>query len=72
MNPKRSDLVETRVIDGRRCLVIALEEGVEVNGIHVSAEGDSGAAYEPAENAEWKDTDAGSQGYIRPGDALNE
>ena len=52
--------------------MIALEEGVEVNGIHVSAEGDSGAAYEPAENAEWKDTDAGSQGYIRPGDALNE
>lgn len=72
VNPKRSDLVETRMIDGRRCLVIALEEGVEVNGIHVSAEGDSGAAYEPAENAEWKDTDAGSQGYIRPGDALNE
>ncbi len=35
VNPLRSDLVETRVIDGRRCLVIELNDTVEVNGIRV-------------------------------------
>lgn len=33
VNPERSDLVETRMIDGRQCLVIAVDERVEVNGI---------------------------------------
>ena len=35
VNPERTDLVETRVIDGRPCLVIAVDDHVEVNGINV-------------------------------------
>lgn len=35
VNPDRTDLVETREIDGRQCLVIAIDGGVEVNGIMV-------------------------------------
>lgn len=35
VNPERSDLVETREIDGRRCLVIAIDSHLEVNGIEV-------------------------------------
>lgn len=35
VNPERSDLVETREIDGRRCLVIAIDNHLEVNGIEV-------------------------------------
>lgn len=35
VNPERMDLVETQVIDGRECLVIALGSDVEVNGITV-------------------------------------
>lgn len=35
VNPERPDLVETAVIDGRRCLVIELNDQVEVNGILV-------------------------------------
>lgn len=35
INPERTDLVETRVINGRRCLVIELNDSVEVNGIHI-------------------------------------
>lgn len=35
VNPDRLDLVETRFIEGRRCLVIAVEDNVEVNGMPV-------------------------------------
>ena len=35
VNPQRSDLVETRVIDGIPCLVIPLTDEVEVNGVHI-------------------------------------
>lgn len=35
VKPERTDLIETRIIDGRECLVIALDGGVEVNGICV-------------------------------------
>ncbi len=35
VDPERADLVETRVIDGRKCLVIPMEDNVEVNGIRV-------------------------------------
>jgi transcriptional regulator of met regulon len=35
VNPQRTDLVNTQVIDGKKCLVIELDGGVEVNGIHV-------------------------------------
>ena len=33
VNPERTDLIETRVIDGRQCLVIAVDDRVEVNGL---------------------------------------
>lgn len=35
VDPERADLVETRVIDGRKCLVIPMEGNVEINGIRV-------------------------------------
>ena len=35
VKPERTDLIETRTIDGRECLVIALDGSVEVNGINV-------------------------------------
>ena len=37
LDPDRAELVETRVIDGRRCLVIPMEDNVEINGIRVTA-----------------------------------
>ena len=35
VNPERTDLVETRLIDGRPCLVFAVDDLVEVNGFNV-------------------------------------
>lgn len=35
VNPDRADLIETRIIDGRQCLVIAVDDHIEVNGINV-------------------------------------
>ena len=35
VNPERTDLIETRRLDGRDCLVIELSGGVVVNGITV-------------------------------------
>jgi hypothetical protein len=35
VNPERVDLVQTKLVDGRRCLVIEITELVEVNGIAV-------------------------------------
>ena len=35
VNPDRADLVATRVIDGRQCLVIPVDDHIEVNGINV-------------------------------------
>ena len=35
VSPGRGDLVETRVIDGARYILIRAEEGVEVNGVQV-------------------------------------
>lgn len=35
VNPERADLVETRIIDNRQCLVIAVDDHIEVNGINV-------------------------------------
>lgn len=45
INPDRTDLVETREVDGRQCLVIAIDGGVEVNGIMVKGS----APEEPAD-----------------------
>ena len=33
VNPERTDLVETMVINGRQCLVIGVDDHVEINGI---------------------------------------
>lgn len=35
VNADRSDLVETKVVDGRQCLVIKVDDHIEVNGIDV-------------------------------------
>lgn len=35
VSPERMDLVQTKVIDGRKCLVIELNDQVELNGIPV-------------------------------------
>jgi len=35
VNPERTDLIQTRMIDGRKCLVIAVDEYVEVNGVMI-------------------------------------
>ena len=39
VNPERTDLIETRVIDGRECLVIAVDDRVEVNGLNCKTMG---------------------------------
>lgn len=36
VNPERSDLIETRVIDGSRYILIRADEGVEVNGVNIA------------------------------------
>ena len=36
VNPDRSDLVETRIINGSRYILIRADEGVEVNGVNIS------------------------------------
>lgn len=35
VNPEKADLIETRMIDGRPCLVIAVDDHIEVNGMNV-------------------------------------
>lgn len=35
VKPERTDLIETRIIGGRKCLVIELDGGVEVNGVTI-------------------------------------
>jgi hypothetical protein len=35
VNPKRSDLIETRVINGVKYILIRADEGVEVNGVNI-------------------------------------
>jgi hypothetical protein len=36
VNPERSDLVQTRIIDGAKYIVIRADEGVEVNGVNIN------------------------------------
>ena len=53
VNPDRADLVETRMIDGRQCLVIPVDDHIEVNGINVrTMKVKSGHTQELPENAE--------------------
>lgn len=35
VNPDKMDLIETRVIDGKQCLVITVDDHIEVNGMNV-------------------------------------
>ena len=35
VNPERSDLIRTEVINGRKCLVIEINDSVELNGLEV-------------------------------------
>lgn len=35
VNPERTDLIETRFIDGKECLVITVNDRVEINGMEV-------------------------------------
>lgn len=35
VSPERADLIETRIIDGRQCIVIPVDDHIEVNGINV-------------------------------------
>ena len=35
VKPDRTDLVESKIIDGRQCLVIEVDDHIEVNGINV-------------------------------------
>ena len=44
VEPEKVELVETRIIDGRKCLVIPMED-VEINGIRVRMGGESSAEY---------------------------
>ena len=48
VNPERSDLIETRVIDGFKYILIRAEEGVQVNGVSIniaSPEASEGAPF---------------------------
>lgn len=36
VNPERSDLIETRIIDGAKYILIRADEGVEVNGVNIT------------------------------------
>lgn len=35
VNPNRTDLIETRMIDGKQCIVIAVDDHIQVNGVNV-------------------------------------
>ena len=35
VNPARLDLIETKMVDGRQCLVIAVDSHMQVNGVDV-------------------------------------
>ena len=42
VNPDRTDLVDVRIVDGRKCLVIPVDDQVEVNGIEVRMDPEAG------------------------------
>ena len=47
VNPERSDLIETKLIDGRPCLVIEINDQIEVNGVPARCAGNT--AHTPQE-----------------------
>nr|WP_294527265.1 DUF4317 domain-containing protein [uncultured Blautia sp.] len=52
IDPERAELIETKVIDGRKCLVIPMEGEIEVNGICVHMGDLSGAAEDTDDEVE--------------------
>jgi hypothetical protein len=36
VDPQKSNLVETRIIDGKKYILIRADEGVEVSGVNVT------------------------------------
>ena len=48
VNPERSDLIETRVIDGLKYILIRADEGVEVNGVNISIAAQAAAGEDEA------------------------
>ena len=44
VNPKRGDLIETRVINGAKYILIRADEGVEVNGVQIHITPEDGEA----------------------------
>ena len=36
------DLVQIQLVEGRRCIVIPMEDGVQINGMNVTMEGTNG------------------------------
>ena len=48
VDPDRAMLIETQIIDGRKCIVIPMEGDVEINGIHVSG-GNGGSSEDDPE-----------------------
>ena len=56
VDPERADLVETRVIDGRKCLVIPMEGEVELNGIRVHTGENTASDQDYAEDSDEEST----------------
>ena len=52
VNPERTDLIETRVIDGKQCLVIVVDDHIEVNGMNVRTIRREGGLLSDAEDTE--------------------
>lgn len=52
VNPLRSDLVETRIIDGFKYILIRADEGVEVNGVNINIATNSADAPAPVMSEE--------------------
>ncbi len=44
VNPDRTGLVDVRIVDGRKCLVIPVDDQVEVNGIEVRMDPETGVS----------------------------
>ena len=42
VSPQRMDLVQIQLVEGRRCIVIPMEDGVQINGMNVTMEGTNG------------------------------
>ncbi len=59
VNPERTDLVETRIIDGVRYVLIRADNGVEVNGVDVRIHADGAVPVSPAAQSPATEPSAG-------------